>query len=574
MAHIFAFLSAGFSLAAAILAALAWRRRQGGELGELIRAEADRSRAELSEQTRGLREELGGKLDRGQEALRLALETRLETFDRRQSDEARALREELTTNFRLSSEQWLTILKDMNGQQKERLDGFLLQLTHLSEKQAAAADALRASVDARLETIRTNNEQKLEQMRQTVEEKLQLTLEQLAQLTEKQTATADALRTSVDARLETIRTNNEQKLEQMRQTVEEKLQLTLEQLAQLTEKQTAAADALRTSVDARLETIRANNEQKLEQMRQTVEEKLQSTLEQRLGESFRTVSEQLKAVHQGLGEMQSLATGVGDLKRVLTNVKTRGTWGEVQLGALLEQFLAPDQFVRNAQCRPESAERVEYAVRFSSLEDDSDLFLPIDAKFPQDDYERLLAAAECGDGAGVEAAGAALETRVRSFAKAVAEKYINPPVTTDFAVLFLPTESLFAEILRRPGFFEGLQRDYRVTLAGPTTLASMLNAFQMGFRSLAIQKRSSEVWQLLAAVRSEFAEHGKVVDTLKRQLGAASNTIDRLGTRTRVMNRKLRDVEILPSRSATTLLGLAVPEDLEEASVDDAADEE
>ncbi len=523
MAHIFAFLSAGFSLAAAILAALAWRRRQGGELGELIRAEADRSRAELSEQTRGLREELGGKLDRGQEALRLALETRLETFDRRQSDEARALREELTTNFRLSSEQWLTTLKDMSGQQKERLDGFLLQLTQLSEKQAAAADALRASVDARLETIRTNNEQKLEQMRQTVEEKLQLTLEQLAQLTEKQTA---------------------------------------------------AADALRTSVDARLETIRANNEQKLEQMRQTVEEKLQSTLEQRLGESFRTVSEQLKAVHQGLGEMQSLATGVGDLKRVLTNVKTRGTWGEVQLGALLEQFLAPDQFVRNAQCRPESAERVEYAVRFSSLEDDSDLFLPIDAKFPQDDYERLLAAAECGDGAGVEAAGAALETRVRSFAKAVAEKYINPPVTTDFAVLFLPTESLFAEILRRPGFFDGLQRDYRVTLAGPTTLASMLNAFQMGFRSLAIQKRSSEVWQLLAAVRSEFAEHGKVVDTLKRQLGAASNTIDRLGTRTRVMNRKLRDVEILPSRSATTLLGLAVPEDLEEASVDDAADEE
>ncbi|MHB1872972.1 MAG: DNA recombination protein RmuC [Steroidobacteraceae bacterium] len=466
MTHILAFLSVGFSLAAAILAALAWRQRQSGELGELIRAEADRSRAELGEQTRGLREELGGKLERGQEALRLGLETRLETADRRQAEEARALREELTTNFRLSSEQWLATLRELSQQQKERLEGLLAGLTQLSDKQAAAAEALRTSVDTKLEAIRTANEQKLEQMRQTVEEKLQ------------------------------------------------------------------------------------------------------STLEQRLGESFRTVSEQLKAVHQGLGEMQSLATGVGDLKKVLTNVKTRGTWGEVQLGALLEQFLAPDQFVRNAQCRPESAERVEYAVRFSSPEDDNDLFLPIDAKFPQDDYERLLAAAESGDGAGVEAAGAALETRVRSFAKAVAEKYINPPVTTDFAVLFLPTESLFAEILRRPGFFEGLQRDYRVTLAGPTTLASMLNAFQMGFRSLAIQKRSSEVWQLLAAVRSEFAEHGKVVDTLKRQLGAAANTIDRLGTRTRVMNRKLRDVEILPSRSAKTLLGLAGPESLEEEEED------
>lgn len=467
MTDLLAYLSAGFSLAAAILAALAWRRRPGGELAELVRSEADRSRTDLADQARGLREELGGKLERGQDAVRLSLESRLDAADRRQAEAARALREELTTNFRLSSEQWLTTLKEMSAQQKERLDGLLTQLTQLSEKQAAAAEALRATVDTRLETIRTANEQKLEQMRQTVEEKLQ------------------------------------------------------------------------------------------------------STLEQRLGESFRTVSEQLKAVHQGLGEMQSLATGVGDLKKVLTNVKTRGTWGEVQLGALLEQFLAPDQFVRNAQCRPESAERVEFAVRFSSPEDDTDLLLPIDAKFPQDDYERLLAAAEGGDAAGVETAGAALETRVRSFAKAVAEKYINPPVTTDFAVLFLPTESLFAEILRRPGFFDGLQRDYRVTLAGPTTFASMLNAFQMGFRSLAIQKRSSEVWKLLAAVRSEFAEHGKVVDTLKRQLGAATNTIDRLGTRTRAMNRKLRDVEVLPSGAARNLLGFVSPE-----SQDDTASDE
>ena len=236
--------------------------------------------------------------------------------------------------------------------------------------------------------------------------------------------------------------------------------------------------------------------------------------------------------------MQVLATGVGDLKKVLTNVKTRGTWAEVQLGMLLEQFLSPDQYVQNAQIKADSMERVEYAVRFASRDSDDHVLLPIDSKFPQEDYERLIQASERADVDAVERASAALESYIKLSAKTICDKYICPPQTTDFAILYLPTEGLFAEALRRPGLHEHLQREYRVTIAGPTTLASMLNAFQMGFRSLAIQKRSSEVWKILGAVRAEFADHGKVVEKLRNQLGAATNTIDALGTRTRVMNRR------------------------------------
>jgi DNA recombination protein RmuC len=274
-------------------------------------------------------------------------------------------------------------------------------------------------------------------------------------------------------------------------------------------------------------------------------------------------------VHKGLGEMQTLATGVGDLKRVLTNVKTRGTWGEVQLGMLLEQFLLPDQYLKNAQVKEGSLERVEFAVRFPGRDDEKEVLLPIDAKFPQEDYERLVHAAERADAVAVEEASAALEARVKSFAKTISSKYVNPPVTTDFAILFLPTESLFAEVLRRPGLFEQLQRDCRVTLAGPTTLSAMLSAFQLGFHSLAIQKRSSEVWQVLGAVKAEFAQHGKVVDTLKKHLNAATNTIDKLGTRTRAMDRSLRTVATLPGAQAEALLQLpteAEPDDTEEAA--------
>jgi len=347
----------------------------------------------------------------------------------------------------------------------------------------------------------------------------------------------------------------------------ERLDLVVLELKALIDKQGQAAEALRLGVEGRLDLLRTENAAKLDEMRKTVDEKLQTELEKRLGESFRTVSEQLERVHAGLGEMQSLAIGVGDLKKVLTNVKTRGTWGEVQLGMLLEQFLAPDQYVANAQVKAGSAERVEYAIRFSSRDSEGDLLLPIDAKFPSEDYQRLVEASERSDVEAVAAASAALELRVKACAKTICEKYINPPVTTDYAILFLPTEGLFAEVLRRPGLQEQIQRDWRVTLAGPTTLTSLLNAFQMGFRSLAIQKRSSEVWQILGAVRTEFENHGKVVETLKKQLDTASRTIDKLGTRTSAMNRKLRNVEALPAGNAQALLELpprASAEDAEE----------
>ena len=513
-AQILASAAALFSLVAAIFAVLAFRRagraaEPGGAdgLADTIRTEADRTRADAAEQARGLRQELGDTIARFQEtltgrheagleqlkapitaigqkldadiakmgadttqnrdALRLSIESKLDAASQQGQEAARALREELTGNFEKSSRLLSESLKGFGDSQHQRLGEMKLQIEGMSEKQAASGEALR---------------------------------------------------------------------------------LTLE---------------------GRLDKLREENSAKLDEMRQTVDEKLQSTLERRLTESFQVVQTQLNDVHKGLGEMQTLATGVGDLKRVLTNVKTRGTWGEVQLGMLLEQFLLPDQYLKNAQVKEGSLERVEFAVRFPGRDDEKEVLLPIDAKFPQEDYERLVHAAERADAAAVEEASAALEARVKSFAKTISSKYVNPPTTTDFAILFLPTESLCAEVLRRPGLFEQLQRDCRVTLAGPTTLSAMLSAFQLGFHSLAIQKRSSEVWQVLGAVKNEFAQHGKVVETLKKHLNAATNTIDKLGTRTRAMDRSLRTVATLPGAQAEALLQLpneAEPDETEETA--------
>jgi len=311
---------------------------------------------------------------------------------------------------------------------------------------------------------------------------------------------------------------------------------------------------VRTTLEGRLQTLQQGNEAKLEQMRATVEEKLQTTLEARLGESFRIVSERLEQVHRGLGEMQTLASGVGDLKRVLSNVKSRGTFGEVQLAALLEQVLTPEQYATNVVTRPGTANRVEFAIRLPGRDESSPVWLPIDAKFPSEDYERLLAAHDAVDSAAIEAAGRALETRVRNEAKTLREKYVEPPHTTDFGILFLPTEGLFAEVLRRPGLTEALNRDLRVVIAGPTTLFAMLNSLQMGFRTLALEKRSAEVWQVLGAVKTEFGKFGDVLATLKRQLATASDTIDKAETRTRQMDRALKTVESLPAEQAARLL--------------------
>ncbi|MDO9089520.1 MAG: DNA recombination protein RmuC [Burkholderiaceae bacterium] len=327
------------------------------------------------------------------------------------------------------------------------------------------------------------------------------------------------------------------------------------QLQSLGESNARRMSEVRATLESQLAQLQQSNAAKLDEMRKTVDEKLQNTLETRLGESFRQVAERLEQVHKGLGEMQSLAQGVGDLQRVLTNVKTRGMFGEVQLEALLEQVLTLEQYSRNVETRPRSNQRVDFAIRFPGRSaDGAPVWLPIDAKFPRDDYERLLDAHERADGAGVESAGKALEVRIRTEARSIAENYLAPPHTTDFAILFLPIESLYAEVLRRPGLMDGLQRDYRVTLAGPTTLLAMLNSLHMGFRTLALEQQASEVWKVLGAVKTEFERYGEWVARIREQMQKAADTLDKADTRTRQLRRALKVVEALPDAQSQALL--------------------
>lgn len=329
------------------------------------------------------------------------------------------------------------------------------------------------------------------------------------------------------------------------------------QLAKLTEANEARLTEIRNTLETKLRELQGENAAKLEEMRKTVDERLHATLEHRLGESFKLVSDRLEQVHRGLGEMQTLAAGVGDLKRVLTNVKTRGTWGEVQLEALLEQMLVREQFEKNVATRPGSSERVEFAIRMPGRVDGTQVWLPIDSKFPAEDYDRLIAAQDRADAAAVEESARALEMRIRSEAKTIRDKYIEPPYTTDFALLFLPTEGLYAEVLRRPGLADTLQRDFRVVIAGPTTLAAILNSLQMGFRTLAIEQRSGEIQLLLGAVKTEFGRFGEVLANTKKQLETVTNSIGKAEVRTRAIERKLRDVEALPTGDAQVVLGKA-----------------
>ena len=326
-----------------------------------------------------------------------------------------------------------------------------------------------------------------------------------------------------------------------------------QQLADLTRRIQLDLGEVRGTLHSQLTSLQQGNERKLDQMRETVEEKLQSTLEARLGESFRMVSERLEQVHKGLGEMQALASGVGDLKRMLTNVKSRGTYGEVQLASLLEQVLLVDQYARNVATRPNSTERVEFAVRMPGR-DGSPCWLPIDAKFPVEDYDRLLTAVELGDAVALEVAGKALERSIKVQARMIREKYVESPHTTDFAIMFLPTEGLFAEVLRRPGLADHLHRECRTVIAGPTTLFAMLNSLQMGFRTLALEQRSAEVWQVLGAVKTEFGKFGEVLALLHRQLLNASDTIDSAQRRSIQMSKALKSVEALPPEQAAQLL--------------------
>lgn len=345
-----------------------------------------------------------------------------------------------------------------------------------------------------------------------------------------------------------------------------------EQLRALSEANDRRMAEVRAAVETRLNALQEGNEKKLDQMRATVDEKLHATLEQRLGESFKQVADRLEQVHKGLGEMQTLARDVGSLSRVLNGVKTRGIFGEVQLAGLLEQVFTPEQYAANVPTIPGSSERVEFAIRLPGQRDDGlPLWLPIDAKFPREDYERLLDAQERADPVAVEAAAKAIETQLRKEARTIREKYVAPPHTTDFGILFVPTEGLYAEALRRPGLLEALQREYKVMLAGPTTLLATLTSLQMGFRTLALEKRSAEVWEVLGAVKTEFGKFGEVLAKTKKKLDEASSTIDAAATRTRAMERRLKTVEALPEAQVTRLLpGLAASPD--EAAADDEAD--
>jgi DNA recombination protein RmuC len=465
-----------------------------------------------------------------QQVLRLS-EQACERVERSVREEIATNREEAGKAFQQSREELAQALKGVG-------DTLLQQLGVLTRVTDQKLERVREALEQRLQVIHEESTRKLEQLRQ----------ESGTAARQMREDTSNSLKASNDSVLNTMTGISElQKKEMLTFT---------HQLGRLTASNEQQLAALRTAVEEKLRAIQDDNARQLEQMRVTVDEKLQGTLEKRLGESFKQVSERLEQVYKGLGEMQTLATGVGDLKKVLTNVKTRGTWGEVQLGAMLEQVLTPEQYATNVSTK-DSGERVEYAIRLpgrSEDENDEVIWLPIDAKFPVEDYQRLVDAQERAEAQPAEEAARQLENRIKQGAGDICRKYLNPPHTTDFGILFLPTEGLFAEVIRRPGLAEFIQREYRVVIAGPTTLWSILNSLQMGFRTLAIQKRSSEVWNLLAAVKTEWTRYGEVLEKVQKKLHEASTTIEKAQTRTRAIGRKLRGVQELPLTEAQTVL--------------------
>lgn len=428
---------------------------------------------------------------------------------------SKQLREEVVTTLNSISETMVKTMKDLAIAEKAQLEAFSGQIASLTKTSGEKLDGIRAESASGAKQLR-------EEVIAALKGITEATTKTMGELANLQKTQLEAMSTAIGK----LSDSNEKKLEAVRATVEGKLQ-----------------------------SIQTDNAKQLEQIRQTVDEKLQGTLEKRLGESFKQVSERLELVHKGLGEMQSLATGVGDLKKVLTNVKTRGTWGEVQLGMLLEQVLNPDQFATNVATK-DGDERVEFAIKLPGQGTDRDetVWLPIDAKFPVEDYQRLIEAQERADVGGVEEAGKQLENRVKACARDICQKYLNPPKTTDFGILFLPIEGLFAEVIRRTGLTEAIQRECRVVIAGPTTLWAILSSLQMGFRTLAIQKRSSEVWNLLAAVKTEWTKYGDILDAVQKKLHQASETIEKAKVRSRAVGRKLKDVQELPAGEATALL--------------------
>ena len=427
------------------------------------------------------------------------------------------------------------------------------------------ADALREQISSELQSTTQATRQELganfAQFQQTMttqmtsvatlqNNQIEAFSQQLARLTEGNAQQQESLRQAMLGQAQTAREEQATTLKNFGDTLHQSL-------AALNDSNTQRMAEIRATLEQKIQALQSDNAAKLEEMRKTVDEKLHATLEQRLGESFKLVSERLEKVHQGLGEMQQLAVGVGDLKRVLTNVKARGTWGEVQLEMLLQQVLTPEQYAKNVEAVPGSGERVEFAISLPGKDDEQrPVWLPVDAKFPKEQYERLVEAAEHADADGVAVAGRELERAIRQEAKTIADKYLSPPLTTDFAILFLPTEGLYAEVMRRPGLADELQRTHRVSIAGPSTLSALLNSLQMGFRTLALEKRSSEVWQVLGAVKTEFGKFGDVLAKTKTTLERAARNIEDAEVRTRQMSRKLKSVEALPTDTAQQLLSM------------------
>ena len=443
---------------------------------------------------------------------------------------ARDLREEVSGGLKSTNDTLSKNLDGMGKVQQTQLEGMTKQLKELTDANQVALDRVRATFDSRVKELQESNEKNLGEIRKEV---------------------SDGLRSTNDALSRTM--------ESMAKIQHTQLEGMTKQLKELTDSNQSAMERIRATFDSRVKELQESNERKLDEMRKTVDEKLHDTLEKRLGESFKLVSDRLEAVHKGLGEVQNLATGVGDLKRVLTNVKARGTWAEVQLGGILEQILTPDQYGKNIRVKADSSESVEYAIRLPGPKDDpaACVWLPIDSKFPQEDYLRLQDAAEIGDSIAVQTATDALARTIRAAAKDIHDKYVSPPDTTDFAIMFLATEGLYAEVLRQQALVEDIQQRFRVVMAGPTNLAAILSSLRMGFQTLAIEQRAAEVWRVLGAIKTEFGKFGDVLEKVKRQLNTASRTIEETGARSRAMERKLRSVEQLPELEASKILALS-----------------
>jgi DNA recombination protein RmuC len=446
-------------------------------------------------------------------------------------------------------------LDDAGRSQDRTAEALRDELARSREAAGSEAARLRGEVAASMKGVGDTVFQHLGTLSNAQQEQLGSVLTALTRMTEAHQGGAGQLREEVGTTLKGFNDSVVKTLSEISAAQKMQMDGFSTQIGHLTTSNGEQMEKLRVGVEGRLEQIRADNAAKLEQVRQTVDEKLQGVLEQRLGESFRSVSERLEQVHRGLGEMQTLASGVGDLKKVLSNVKVRGNWGEMQLGNLLEQVLTPEQYAANVATNEFNGTRVEFAIRLPG-HDLGPVWLPIDAKFPLEDYQRLVDAQEAGDLAAVDTAARQLEVRIRGCAKDICTKYLNPPQTTDFAIMFLPTEGLYAEVVRRAGLVDTIQRECRVVVAGPITLWAILNSLQMGFRTLAIQQRSSEVWGVLGAVKTEFKKFGAVLDKVQKKLHEASTQMDAAGVRTRALERKLRDVQELPAPEVQRLLSV------------------